>query len=296
MRTFGSKRWMCWAAGLGLFAAVVSAGVSLAAEDPIERFSLAGQVGAGTLAMKDVNDRIQDGNEFLSRWGKTELDDLTYGFNFTWDLRTRLSQTLLFSLGGGLITGKSEINFDQVISVEPKSAFYYARMLYQLPFRPRPNLILRVGGGPVYLSSVELTVRHESRTTEAGTVRVETATFDGDGWGAQGMLEGELVLSEKVTLVADIGYRQAVISRGGYDWSITGLDLPQGDEDADGIPNQYDFTENSFLPHSFLEVEIGPDGRPRTEPDGRTVTTPVGSGDIDFSGVQANVGLRFYLF
>ncbi len=298
MRTLGLIRWILLPAAICLCAAFFFARESAAQEDPIERFSLSGQFGAGGLAMGSVNTRIRDGNRAVLRpYDKEEVSQLRYGFNFTGDLRARLSHSLSVSVGGGLITGKTGVDYDYVITVEPKATFLYIRGMYQLPYRPIRNLILRVGGGPLYLSSAELSASHEFRTVDGGTRRLESLTFEGEGWGAQGWFEGELVVSERFTIVGDLGYRRAVVSRGEYDWSVSDLRCPLCPVGNTEIPEMYSFDTHSFLSNSFLEIIENEDGNPRTDDIGRTLTEPrFHWKNMDFSGVQANVGLRVYLF
>ncbi len=302
MRTLGLTRWILLPAAFCLCAAFFFAGDSAAQEDPVERFSLSGQFGTGGLAMGDVNSRIRDGNRAVLRpFDFKELSSLSYGFNFTGDLRARISHSISLSVGGGLITGKTGVDYDYVIKVEPKATLFYLRGMYQLPYRPIRNLILRVGGGPIYLSSAEVSVSHEFRSVGPGTTRVESVTFKGEGWGGQGWLEGELVVSERFTLVGDVGYRRAVVSRGDYDWSITGLTNPYHREPHGQavIENRYAFHRTeSFLAASFLEIVYEEDGEtPRLDEMNRTLTEPRNHWrNMDFSGVQANVGLRVYLF
>lgn len=301
MRQFGS--WAVRAgvtAGLASIALLTTASISLS-EDPIDRFSLTGQVGITGLAMGQVNDQIDEGNGFLRQRGWTQLDNLGYGYNFAWNLRARVRGPLSVSLGGGQVIGETSLDFDEVISVEPSVRLYSLRLDYELPFRPMSTFIMRVGGGPVWYSSTELKVQHERRSVETGTERIESAKFEGDSWGAHGYLEGELVLSEKITLVADVGYRFGTIQvSDNWDWEITGLALPLADDDRDGIPNKWDFDEaNSWLIHSFLEVQRDDEGRVILDDSGRPIVhirRDDENLDLQLSGVVANVGLRFYLF
>jgi hypothetical protein len=265
----------------------------------------------GYFQMKDINSRIKAGNTFLKSQDWSTLNPVHLGFNFTGDLRARVTRSLSFSVGAGASLARSQIDFKQVITVRPSATFYHVRAQYLLPWRPLSSSMFSIGAGPVYFPKAKLQVTHEIRLDDnVGYERTVTAGFEGKGWGAHAYLQSETVLNQKTTLLLDLGYRLASISRDASKdtWKISGIRDPLADGDGDGIPNQWDLnaTENpndpatrrdlpSYMTESFLQVEQF-EGRPRTDAKGKPYVTAKGKTDIDFSGVVLNVGLRFYLF
>jgi hypothetical protein len=260
------------------------------AYDPTARVSLAGQVGLGGLQMGDVNHEIRDGNRYLTAQSWTTLKEIHTGFNFAGDLRAQLTPRWSISIGGGRTTGKSKVDFDQVIEVRPYAHFFHARLLYHLPFRPTQNVRLAVGGGPLDYFDARLNVSHEQRQVDGGTLRVEHLDLKGSGWGFQGLVEAEVILSEQITLVGDLGYRQIKVNYDHFDWKIDRLRTdPLFDTDGDGVPDEFDLAEGSFFRHAFADENLDPNGDIRQSRPNEGI-------QLDYSGVQANIGLRFYLF
>jgi hypothetical protein len=267
------------------------------ASDPSARIGVTGQFGGGMAAMGDINGHIRDGNRFLSapplEW--TELDEIHHGYNFTWDIRSRIKGPLSVSLGGGSFFARSTVDFDQVISVRATMPFYHVRAMYKLPFRPMPSMILSLGGGPIYCPKSQLRVKHEHRTADGGTDRTESATFEGKGWGAHAFLQSELVLTEKITLLTDLGYRRATFNQDSWTWGVSGKNLIYRDANGNNILDAYEFRPYSWLPNSFVDVVKDGDV-PRSDSRQKPVLTPKGKTGQDFSGALLNIGLRFYLF
>jgi hypothetical protein len=272
--------------------------------DPTKRFSFAGQGGFAYYQMGDVNSRIRSGNRYLATQSWTELGSLHLGFNFTADFRARLTKRLGVSVGTGSTFGQSQVDFKQVITVKPSGNFYHARVTYLLPFRPISSTMLSAGAGPVYFPKATLKVTHEIRADDdVGYERTISAHFEGKGWGAHAFLQTETVLNDKATLVMDLGYRLATISRdeGKDDWRISGLRDPyREDPDNYRLQNQYNLNPGglpSYETESFLEVvkQAGTNA-PQVDSNGRPVVTAKDGMDLDFSGVVLNIGLRFYLF
>jgi hypothetical protein len=308
-----------WVAG-GLAALLLSlAGPSLGA-DPSKRFAVTGQAGMGGLRMTDVNGKISDGNRWLEEKGWTTMDPVRLGFDFKWAVSARLlggpkpglsmgSTPSAFSIsaGGGSLQGRSKLDFDQVITVKPTARYYDFQAVYQIPYRFNPAVILSIGGGPIYANTAKLETSAATRQQDiVGFARTETATFKGSGWGAYGFLQAETVLSEKITLITDVGYRALTVTNAAdaLTWSITDIEYPKQDDDGDGIQNQYDLNpgtgsgdDSTFLTDSFLEVERDPQsGQIPLDAQGRPTVRSRGGLKLDFSGVAVNVGLRFYLF
>jgi hypothetical protein len=276
---------------------------------PKGRVSFTATVGGCMPALDDVNRDIARGNDALRSYGWSAMDEINLGYTFTGDLRARVYGPLTLSLGGGKTSAQTDVDFDQVISVKPTMSFYHVRLFYDLPFKPMQKTYLRVGAGPVQSTGAEVAVRHERRATEGGTQWVESATLKAKGLGVHVLLEGEMMLNQRTTLVLDVGYRQLSLDREGdennfLDWSRGGLDPSEalGDPDGDGIITLWTLTDaaaGGFLSESFLEVPLrgNPPGPIHIGPGGQRELVYVRDlGKIDFSGPQMSVGLRFYLF
>lgn len=272
---------------------------SARAADPIARFAVTAAAGGGLIKMDDVNARISAGNAFLTapprNWA--ELNRIRHGYNFAWDVRSRIVGPFSASIGGGMMFGQTRVDFDQVITVRPSMNFYHVRGIYQLPFRPMNNMILSIGGGPIYIPESRLKVEHEKKSADAGTERIETATLLGKGWGGHAFIQSEFVLTDKITFLTDLGYRMADVPHDSFEWKITGRNLVLTDNNNNDILDGYEFdNDTSFLPHSFVAVDELAPGVPRATSDGKPVLKPIKDIHQDFSGVLLNIGLRFYLF
>ncbi|MDM7913706.1 MAG: hypothetical protein QUU85_00360, partial [Candidatus Eisenbacteria bacterium] len=81
------------------------------------------------------------------------------------------------------------------------------------------------------------------------------------------------------------GYRRAKAGFDSGSWTISKLRDPGSDDDHDGIPNERDLSETSYL-WGFLN-------EPAQQSEEPTVR---GNLDQDFSGVVARIGLRIYVF
>ena len=258
--------------------------------DPAARFSLTGQLGGSSLAMGQVNDQIASARAYMRRQEWTVLDDLGGGFNYLVDVRADLFGPWMVSLGFGRFAGSTSVDFDQIIDVKPTTNVLQARLLYRVPWRPKDSIRFALGAGYLRASSGQLEVRHEQRTVEGGTQRVETLQVDVSGSGAIGTLETELLLNESVAIVGDIGYRYLNLKRDGYSITIAQVDRPSIDgTDPDDIPEGSDLSDASILRQAFIVEAQRLDQRYVNEFE-------IEDFDVDFSGIQANVGLRFYIF
>ncbi|MCA9726592.1 MAG: hypothetical protein KC729_02850 [Candidatus Eisenbacteria bacterium] len=256
---------------------------------PTQRLALSGQAGLGSIGMKDVNAEIDRGNTFLQRQTWSTLDDLKSNFLFRGDLRYNIYGSWSVSAGISRAVASTGVDFDQVIEVKPSATIYRGAVSYQLPWWVKEKIRFALGGGIDRTSSARVEVSHEHRNVESGTIRIETLTLEGSGTGAHAFLESELLVSESISLVSDIGWRQLKVSTDSFRWKIERVENPDLDQDRDDVPNGSDLSDNSFLRHGFLPPGlVGSPGDIRIlEPD---------KVDMDFSGVQASVGLRFYLF
>jgi hypothetical protein len=291
---------------------VLSAAAAAAhAQAPKGRVSITGEIGGCMPALGDVNRDIRLGNVAMKRYSWNPLNEISLGYTFTGDLRARVYGPFTISVGAGQSLSKSGITFDQVISVKPKVNFYHFRLFYDLPFKPMPKMMLRVGAGLVDATNAQVAVRHERRTVDGGTQWIETATIKAKGMGAHALIESELMLNQRTTLVIDLGYRRLNLNHSGNagdfrSWSRSGVETPQGDQDGDGIINVYDLADSrntpdgnlqqGYLSASFLEVPLDIANRPIDIGGQRELVRIRDLAKLDFSGPLASVGLRFYLF
>lgn len=256
---------------------------------PPQRFSISGQVGIGGTSMGEVNDDIRRANAFLSRQNWRNVDEISSAFVFRGDIRANVVGPWLVTVGISRFTASSGVDFDQVIDVKPSASAYRATLSYQLPFWIKDKLRFALGAGIDYVTNAKMEISHEHRNVEAGTLRMESLRYEGNGAGGHGLLESELLVGESASIVADVGWRQLVVKTDSYRWKIDNVATGVPDQDNDGVPNGDDLSDVSFIRHGFLPSElINSPGDIRslapTEPE------------LDFSGVHANVGLRFYIF
>jgi hypothetical protein len=283
---------------------LVAGAAGARAQAPKGRVSFSGLVGGCLPALNDVNRDIRRGNVVIESRNWVPIKEINTSYTFTGDLRARVYGPLTLSLGIGQSYAHTNIgDFDQVITVKPKVAFYLARILYDLPFKPMPRMTLRVGGGPVDATSAQVAVRHEKRIMQTLSW-IESATFKAKGWGAHALLESELMLNQRTTLIIDVGYRRLNLNRsGGNDnflgWSRNGVDNPLA-YSSGNIYNMYTLADDAsggYLSESFLEVPLaGGHPIPTGKGGNRELVYVRDLRKIDFSGPQASVGLRFYLF
>jgi len=256
---------------------------------PPQRFSISGQAGLTGTKMGDVNQDIRRANRFLTRQNWRNVDEIETAFTFRGDIRANVMGPWYVTAGISRLTASSGVDFDQVIDVKPSATIYRATVSYQLPFWIKDKIRFAVGAGLDHAASSKLEVSHEHRNVEAGTLRLESLRYEGSGTGGHALLESEVLVGETASIVMDVGWRQLVVKTDSYRWKIDRVATGVPDQDNDGVPNHDDLSDSSFLRHGFLPNElIGSPGDIRTlepmEPD------------LDFSGVHANVGLRFYIF
>jgi len=255
------------------------------AADPSKRVSL--QLGGGLsgLAMSDLNDEIARGNGFMATKSWRALDDVSRGFSFLGSVRSDLASGFGVALGIGSVSGSAGVDFDQVIDVETGGTLYFVRATYLVPFRPRPSVRMFVEAGPLLLRGGKLDVRHERRSDTA-VLRLEELTVEHSGAGGEALASLEMVLNENVTFVTDVGYRLLKADAKDWETRISRAQDPIQDQtgpdgEPNGIPDGQELIEDSFLLNALLQ-ESGSRLRPNMK--------------IDYSGLQGNVGLRFYLF
>ena len=286
---------------------LVAAAAAARAQAPKGRVSFSGLVGGCLPTLNDVNRDIRLGNVVIASRNWVPIKEINTGYTFTGDLRARVYGPFTLSLCIGQTFAHTSIgDFDQVITVKPRVAFYLGRILYDLPFKPMPRMALRVGGGLVDATNAQVAVRHEKRTMQT-LDWIESATFKAKGLGAHALLESELMLNQRTTLIIDVGYRRLSLDRKGeatnfLGWRRSGLSPSeaQADPDGDGIWTGYTLANDEaggYLSESFLEVPmVGGHPIPTGAGGFRELVYVRDLKKIDFSGPQASVGLRFYLF
>jgi len=295
-------RTICW---LGVAMALTLSGAAAWAEDPIGRISLGGSAGFSSFALADVNDRIlNEGNHFLKEEHMPRLrtlDDIDFGWTFWGDLKIPVPFLDAFFLSGGygFSTGKTESpDMDNKIEVEVRQEAYHVRLLYTPPFRFHEDVRLFVGGGPLIVTSQELTATQTNRSV-AEEEWSEKIVYEGSGIGWQVCLAGEYMLQDHMTLAIDLAYRSAAFDY--ENWSAresVSLRLPPSAEEA-----EYErlHLEDSYIGRAFLDWEatlakgINDDDVPIYGPHYEQLTplTPDELG-IDLTGFQIHIGLRFY--
>jgi len=270
--------------GASAFALLALCTTRADAVEPTARVSLTGGLGAVAVAAGDLNDEIDRGNRFAAAQDWISLDNLNHAFNFNWDLRSALTGPFTASVGGGVTSMRSRVDFDQVIEVHARSNLYHVHLEYLLPWSPRPASMRLFGvGGPVLLNNAKVDVTHQVRTPDGDILRQDDLTISGSSVGIEAMLAAEMIFSERVTFVADFGYRFAKAKGDKLTWRASRVADPLLDRDGDGTRDGEELGAESYLLESFL---TGDRWAPRQNKEI----------DLDFSGAQVNVGLRFYLF
>jgi hypothetical protein len=318
-----------WVVVIGALVALVGIGSIAKADDPIGRISFGGSAGWSSLAMGDVNDRITgDGRDFLDRKDWEPLDRLSHGWTFWSDLRVPLPLgemsvnvpfinkrlPLEFSLAGGIGTCSGSTtgpDTNELLEVEAQQNYYHARLLYTVPWRPAEDSRLFLAGGPMIITTQELTARHTHRDASGGgsgrvIERMEEVTYLGDGLGWTLGLALEYMVHDYITLAVDFAYRWANIEYAAWNPfdNITVSDTDPIDLGGDqGTTLDRLYREDSFVFYSFLDWETTEraeralfQGEVHEWGPHREMLNPVALEDlnIDMSGIQIHLGFRFY--
>jgi hypothetical protein len=256
---------------------------------PPQRFSISGQAGLTGTKMGEVNDDIERANRFLTQQNWRNVDEITTAFTFRGDIRANVMGPWYIAAGISRLTASSGVDFDQVIDVKPSATIYRATVSYQLPFWIKDKIRFAVGAGLDHAASSKMEISHEHRNVEAGTLRLESLRYEGSGTGGHALLESEILVGESAAIVGDVGWRQLVVKTDSYRWKIDRVATGVPDQDNDGVPNNDDLSDQSFLRHGFLPSEL------LNSPGDIRTLEPM-EPELDFSGVHANIGLRFYIF
>ncbi|MFB3907897.1 MAG: hypothetical protein ACE15D_05785 [Candidatus Eisenbacteria bacterium] len=260
---------------------------SATAADPVGRMSVALRFGMSGLDMGEVNSAISRSNHNLATEPLSQdwdvPDRIHSGFIAGGDLAYDLTSNLRLGLLYEQSWAKSDVDFNQVISVEPRTKMFVPRLSYRLPWRPLTNMSMRAFGGVVLLKDVKTKVTHE--VTSKNAPRLESLELKGSGSGFEAGVMTEYTLADRFSLMFEGGYRRAKAGFDSGSWTISKLRDPGSDDDHDGIPNERDLSETSYL-WGFLN-------EPAQQSEEPTVR---GNLDQDFSGVVARIGLRIYVF
>jgi hypothetical protein len=294
------------------------------ADDPIGRISFGASGGYSTYALGKVNDRIENqGNQWLREQDWHTLDPLRHGWTFWADLKVPVPLGLLglheafgiplnFYLSGGYdhSSGKSGgQDYNELIEVKAEQTSVHARLLYALPWRFQEDTRIFIGGGPLFLSEQKLTASHTSRRsagvgqTTQETRRLEEVTYTGNGTGFQAGVSMEYLMSDRLTLAFDLGYRWASVDYG--TWSSRD-DVKI--EDTDEVVFTEDQTtslerlhrDNSYILYGFLDepaTSRAEEPAPHQYGPHLDQLVPLSRRDldIDLSGVQIHLGFRIYV-
>ncbi|MBD3235727.1 MAG: outer membrane beta-barrel protein [Candidatus Eisenbacteria bacterium] len=288
---------------------------SACAEDPIGRISLGGSGGYSTYQLSDVNDRISIGNQWLRDQGWKTIDELSHGWTFWFDVKIPVPLLSQFFVTGGYGVSSGSaggLDYNELITVDVSQETYHARLLYVLPFRPQEDVRLFFGGGPLLIQKQEVRASHTRRTSAGGGTgqetreRTEEVYYDGDGLGWQVGLAAEYMVQDRLTLAVDLSYRWADVEYG--DWSaeenviINDTDPPEF-EQGDTALDRLDW-ENSYVQRGFLDADKTRENETNSLGEGneheygpsRTFLEQVPKDElqIDLSGLQVHIGLRFY--
>jgi len=311
---------------------LVSLGLLLAiapatwADDPIGRISFGGSAGFSSYTLESVNDRLNDhGNPWLEEQDWSTLDQLKHGWTFWGEVKFPLPLGMLglyevagiplelYATGGYLFssgtTGGKDYN--ELIEVIAEQESFNFRLLYALPWRFHDDIRLFVGGGPIVIKEQTVTARHTSRVVNTGQAqetqeRIEEVIYTGSGSGIQLGLAAEYLVQDHITLSLDLGYRWAAVD---FDpWSAsTGLtisdtnpaDFGDGTFSDDRLQRDASFVFHSFLDREGTEAaEIGTTGSlheygPHIDQVRGLESSDL---DLDLSGLQVQLGFRFYFF
>ena len=185
------------------FVAVLGLGPSQA--EGASQFGVAAFGGFQTYSMEDVNDDIQDTNDFLG----TSIDEVGNGVGFGAGLRMRTSGPVVLSLDYMRLTGgSSDSGDDGVASYEidydvPANAFVLGAT-YLFPSASKARFGIS-GGLGYYMADASLKL---SATDGINSIS-EEATGSGSGVGFHGAGTVDFMLSPVAHLEASLGYRFA---------------------------------------------------------------------------------------
>jgi len=294
------------------------------ADDPIGRIGIGASGGYSTYALGKANDCIENqGNAWLAEKAWNKLDPLKHGWTFWADVMVPVPLGLIgvreafgipldFYLSGGygVSSGTSGgQDYNELIEVTGEQTAIHARLLYALPWRFQEDTRIFVGGGPLIISEQKLTASHTSRRssgvgqTTQETSRLEEIYYQGDGTGFQAGVAMEYLLSDRLTLAVDLGYRWASVDYG--TWSsqqnvtITDTDEVVFTADQTTSLERLD-RDSSYILHGFLDeaaTSRAEEPSPHMYGPHLDQLVPLSPDDlnIDLSGMQIHVGFRIHV-
>ncbi len=281
-------------------------------EEEVGRFILNIGVGYQGTAMSDFNSSIHVVNYFLeTNQGLRTADDLSGSASALGEVRYKFTER--FSVGLGVSNTQAKSTFDVTfgaVDFYTRATAWSPMVYYHLPFvqsmesfeNVADRMSLYVGAGPVFLTKGLGHMRVIDRTTEP-TFRDDGDLIEvdgqgqvrGSGVGIQGLVGASWQLTSFVSFSGEIGYRSAKISN-------PDIVMAEGFERnvAEDDPDRREPLDQAVIDF-FKRENPGPDNRPPgfplTDIEGNPI--PYYSGgpmDLDFSGVQLRVGMRFHLF
>jgi hypothetical protein len=323
------------ARALGLAALLIHLAIPAFAEDPEGSVRLWLRPGGSYAGMEQPNDYIRQGNEIFRSRGWATVDEFHVNYEVGAEVDADISGRLIGYAGIGTTFGRTTIRFDRRIEASIKGVPITAGLLYRVQYpksweEPLSDLDLFAGGGVVYMSGFEYKVTDE----DLGVQRefLEERILSGDGLGLDLRLNAEYYLSPSFTLTAGVSYR--FLTAGDLDHEINVLNPnafnPTGDEDGDGLTNDRDpdykggdiregagnfqrmygrpvpdpenpgefvwsRVEDRFL-EPFYKFDPGAYADELAPPELRAIYDPSASFDVGLGGIQARIGLSFYLF
>jgi len=307
MRLFtgGSFRRGVLVAGIVLALAPRSSVAEIVDEEEVSHFLVNFAIGYQGTKMSDFNDDIRVVNYFLhSNQGIREANLFSGAAAVKGEIRYKFGDHV--SIGMGVSSTEAKSAFDVTfgaVDFYTRATCWEPMIYYHMPFIQSIESIiadrmsLYVGAGPVFLSNGLGHMRITDRTTEP-TFRQDGDLIEidgqgevtGTGAGFQGLVGASWQLTSLISFAGEVGYREAKITNPkirraeGFERDVASED-PERREPGDQAI--IDFFERGGRPPGFPATDI--EGNPIPYYNGGPI-------DLDFSGVQARLGVRFHLF
>ncbi len=170
------------------------------------KFSIGGHLGYGLFAMDDVNEGIEEGNEYLRSEGIYVVSPEKFRGGFVGDLEFRYAflPELMLGVGFGYLRGDADNEYSyraQSITLEGEVSIFpiFMNLYYYKYFKSGVNLY--GGAGFSYLAGGRLLFSSYGEESEAR----------GDGTGFQITGGLEYLTSSHLSIGAEIMYRYAVV-------------------------------------------------------------------------------------
>lgn len=317
----GSVGRLAVAAALLALAIPAVAPAEVIDEEEVSHFSMGFLFGYSGTRMTAFNENIDVVNFFLAHQGEPirAADRLTGSMSGRVELRYKFGQKVSVALGVGNTEAKSAFNVTWAQSnFYTRGVVWSGMVYYHLPFvQSAPmftsladRMSLYVGAGPVLLTQVSTHVLIVDRTVEQSfMVDGDLGEIDGvadatgsNGLGVQGLVGASWQLTRRFSVAAEAGYR-FVKSKDLTVTHMEGLRHREVETDKKARPDPMDQAM-----YDFFHRELGSRERrdwpgvfipEKDEISGEHILyysdygTPL---DLDFSGFQAQIGLRIHMF